>query len=606
MSGIIKLLPDHIANQIAAGEVIQRPSSVVKELVENAIDAGATKIDIIVKDAGRTLIQIIDNGFGMSMFDAEMCFERHATSKLKNAEDLFHLTTKGFRGEALASIAAIAHVTMNTCLKAEQLGTRIEIEGSEIKKNEPEVCPIGTSFEIKNLFFNVPARRNFLKSDSVEFKHIIQEFERIALPHHEVQFSLVHNGEVVYHLNPANLRKRIVDLNSKSYNDKLVPVAESTEIVQIQGFVGKPEAARKSRGEQFLFVNNRYFKDSYLNNAVQKAFDQLLQPGTFPSYYLFLIVDPERIDVNVHPTKTEIKFEEERLIYSIIRTAVKQALGKFNITPTIDFEQEHSFDLPYSHTKSEIRQPEIQVNKNYNPFHASSSQPNSGAKFEKSNAISNAGFGQNEASTWEKFYTISDEEQADDQALDLEFESVEHINFLIAGNFLITNAKSGLMSIHFRRAYERIVYDELMEQFISQPIASQGMLFPYEWELKKSEKIIWESNSLLLKQLGLVWEFSNEILVINSIPTILPEDGIPTFLQLLIEQMMLEQMDKGEIAHHFVLSLAKAASMQKKLVQNNENASDLVQNLFACANHVYSPSGKLILKTITFEQLENN
>jgi DNA mismatch repair protein MutL len=317
-------------------------------------------------------------------------------------------------------------------------------------------------------------------------------------------------------------------------------------------------------------------------------------------------VDPERIDVNVHPTKTEIKFEEERLIYSIIRTAVKQALGKFNITPTIDFEQEHSFDLPYGHTKAEIRQPEIQVNKNYNPFDASSSRPNTGTKFEKSNAILNAGFGQDEASTWEKFYTISEEESNADQALDLEFESVEHTNFIIAGNFLITNAKSGLMSIHFRRAYERIVYDELMRQFISHPIASQGMLFPYEWELKKSEKSVWESNSLLLKQLGLIWSFSNEILILNSIPAILPEDGIPTFLYLLIEQMTLEQIDKGEIAHHFVSCLAKAASMQKKLVQNNEMASELVQNLFSCVDHVYSPSGKLILKTITFEQLENN
>jgi DNA mismatch repair protein MutL len=605
MSGIIKLLPDHIANQISAGEVIQRPSSVVKELVENAIDAGASKIDIIIKDAGRTLIQIIDNGIGMSMFDAEMCFERHATSKLKNAEDLFQLTTKGFRGEALASIAAISHVTLKTCQEGEQIGTRIEIEGSSIKKNEPEVCQQGTSFEIKNLFFNVPARRNFLKSDGVEFKHILQEFERIALPHHDVQLSLFHNGEAIFQLNSSNLRKRIVDLNSRAYNDKLVPVDESTEIVQIQGFVAKPEAARKSRGEQFLFVNQRYFRDSYFNNAVQKAYDQLLQAGTFPGYYLFLTVDTERIDVNVHPTKTEIKFEEERLIYSIIRTAVKQALGKFNIMSTIDFEQEHSFDLPYSHTKEQIRQPEIQVNKNYNPFDTATTKPNSGGSFEKSNAISNAGFGQESAATWENFYTIEEDAEVDEKTLDIEFDSVKHTNFLVAGNFLITNAKSGLMSIHYRRAFERILYEELMEQFISKPIASQGMLFPYEWELKKEEESVWKSNKLLLSQLGLVWRIENDKLVISSIPSILPEDGIPTFVQMLLEQMRIEQVEKGEFAHYFILSLAKASSAKKKMGLDNEKSNELVQSLFSCKDHVYSPSGKLILKTIPFEQLEN-
>ncbi|MFA7273000.1 MAG: DNA mismatch repair endonuclease MutL [Crocinitomicaceae bacterium] len=604
MSGIIKLLPDHIANQIAAGEVIQRPSSVVKELVENAIDAGATKIDIVIKDAGRTLIQIIDNGLGMSMFDAEMCFERHATSKLKSAEDLFQLTTKGFRGEALASIAAIAHVTLKTCQKDVQIGTRIEIEGSNIKLNEPEVCPQGSSFEIKNLFFNVPARRNFLKSDAVEFKHILQEFERIALPHHEVQLTLVHNGENIYTLLPSNLRKRIVDLNGKSYNDKLVPVDESTEIVRLQGFVGKPDSARKSRGEQYLFVNDRYFKDSYLNNAVQKAFDGLLQSNTFPSYFLFLTVDPEKIDVNVHPTKTEIKFEEERLIYTIIRTAVKQALGKFNITPTIDFEQEHSFDLPYSHTKEEIRPPEIKVNKDYNPFQTFSAPASSGTRTDRSSAILNAGFGQDKSLSWENFYDIREEVQQEEQGLDLEFESVEHTNFLIAGNYVITNAKSGLMSIHYRRAYERIVYDELMDHFMAQPIPSQGLLFPYEWDLKKEEKIIWESNAMLLKQLGLTWSFGEEIIILESIPAILQEENIPTFIQLIIEQMIMEQVDKGEIAHHFILTLAKSAALEKKLIQNNENATDLVNSLFSCPDHIHSPSGKTILKTITFEQLE--
>ena len=369
---VIRLLPDHIANQIAAGEVIQRPASVVKELVENAIDAGAEKIQVHIKDSGKTLIHVFDTGSGMSEQDARMSFERHATSKVSSAEDLFALSTKGFRGEALASIAAIAHVDLKTKESHSEVGTFIRIEGSKVITQEEIVCANGSSFEVKNLFYNVPARRNFLKSDQVEFRHICDEFERIVLAHPDIEFSLSHNAQIIYNLPATNLRKRITDVFGGSINDKLVPIEESTDIVKIHGFVGKPEHAKKKRGEQFFFVNNRFFKDTYFNHALMSAFDNLIAPKHYPSYFLFFEIDPERIDVNVHPTKTEIKFEEDRFIYSILKSSVKQALGKYNISPTLDFERETGFDLPYDMRNQDPKEPQIKVDTSYNPFNSSS------------------------------------------------------------------------------------------------------------------------------------------------------------------------------------------------------------------------------------------
>jgi len=362
MHNFIHLLPNHIANQIAAGEVIQRPASVVKELMENAIDAGASKIDVYIKDAGKTLIQVMDNGKGMSEADATLCFARHATSKVRTADDLFSLTTKGFRGEALASIAAIAHVEMRTKLEEAETGRKITIEGSEIITTEDTVTSTGTTFDIKNLFYNVPARRNFLKKDATEFRHIQDEFERLAFSHPELQLKLTHNGTEVYNLPPAVLRKRIVNILGPNCNDRLVPIDESTEIVQLKGFVLKPEHARKTRGDQFFFVNDRYFKSPYFNHAITKAFEGLLAPRNFPGYFLYLTVDPSKIDVNVHPTKTEIKFEEEKFIYSILMSSIRLALGKYNISPTLDFERETSFDLPHDMKKQPAREPSIRVN----------------------------------------------------------------------------------------------------------------------------------------------------------------------------------------------------------------------------------------------------
>eukprot|EP00353_Schmidingerella_taraikaensis_P012280 CAMPEP_0185571096 /NCGR_PEP_ID=MMETSP0434-20130131/3146_1 /TAXON_ID=626734 ORGANISM="Favella taraikaensis, Strain Fe Narragansett Bay" /NCGR_SAMPLE_ID=MMETSP0434 /ASSEMBLY_ACC=CAM_ASM_000379 /LENGTH=422 /DNA_ID=CAMNT_0028186347 /DNA_START=338 /DNA_END=1603 /DNA_ORIENTATION=+ len=415
MSDLIKLLPDNIANQIAAGEVIQRPASVVKELLENSIDAGATRIDVNIKDSGKTLIQVVDNGQGMSAGDALLCFERHATSKVRKAEDLFALATKGFRGEALASIAAIAHVQMNTKLENSELGRTILIEGSEIKTNEDAAVPQGTSFEIKNLFFNVPARRNFLKSEKVEFGHISDEFERVSLAHPGIQFTLHHNGNELYNLPATTLRKRIVDVLGKKSNDRMVPIEESTEIVEMKGFVLKPEFARKTRGEQFFFVNDRFFKSHYFNHAITKAFEGLIAEKSFPGYFLYLNVDPAKIDVNVHPTKTEIKFEEEKFIYSILLSSVRQALGKYNIAPTLDFERETSFDIPHSMHSQPAVEPQIAVNPEFNPFKSTSSKTSAGSTGKTrdnfSQAIKSEGFGTQEAKheDWENFYEIKEE-----------------------------------------------------------------------------------------------------------------------------------------------------------------------------------------------------
>src|SRR3978361_178386 len=369
MPDIIQLLPDAVANQIAAGEVVQRPASAVKELVENALDAGADKIQLIVKDAGKSLIQIIDNGCGMGVTDARMCFERHATSKIRKAEDLFAIRTMGFRGEAMASIAAIAQVELKTRRHEDELGTCILIEGSEVISQEACSANTGTSISIKNLFYNTPARRNFLKSNPVEMRHIVDEFQRIALANPTVFFTLHHDGEEVYHLPGSALKQRIVHLFGNNYNQRLVPVEEDTSIIKLRGFVGKPEFARKTRGEQFFFVNNRFIRDGYLNHAVLTAFEELLPDESYPLYVLFIEIDPSKIDINVHPTKTEIKYQDEKSIYAIIRSAVKRSLGRYNITPTIDFDQENSIEhLITSKPLDQIIAPSIRFNPDFNPF----------------------------------------------------------------------------------------------------------------------------------------------------------------------------------------------------------------------------------------------
>lgn len=609
MGSFIQLLPDHIANQIAAGEVIQRPASVVKELMENAIDAGATKIEVLIKDAGRTSIQVIDNGRGMSESDALMCFERHATSKLHDAKDLFNLHTKGFRGEALASIAAIAHVTLNTKQADATTGTLIEIEGSQLKNNEPTVCADGTSFQIKNLFFNVPARRNFLKSDLVEYKHILSEFERLAIPHNNIHFVLAHNGKQQYNFPASNRKQRIVHFLSKGRDkeEKLVPVEETTDIVNISGFVCKPEFATKSRNEQYLFVNDRFFKSHHFHHAISKAFADLLKPDTHPAYYLFFEVDPTKLDVNVHPTKTEIKFEEDRLIYSILLPSVKNSLGKFNIMPSLDFEAEMGFEIPTEIKKSTPKEPVIQTNQGYNPFDSTRSKPaNSSGSFSngQSPAMRSAGFGQEDAFQWEEPISVEESVEAAQTSIQHHSTELQNKEWLIHAPYMVAKLDEQFAFVYYKRAYERVVYDELMEKFMLAPIASQGLLFPLDFQMNPREQAIWTENEKMLLQLGLKWTIENSALRLNAVPAILPEDKIDAFIEYLVHQMDFSTIEKGELAHHLVLGLSKTAAKQKQLISNNESANQLMEQLSHCADHNFSPSGLPIFKIVGFDQIE--
>lgn len=618
MSGIIQLLPDNIANQIAAGEVIQRPASVIKELMENAIDAGADKIDVNIKDAGKTLIQIVDNGCGMSPEDAIKCWERHATSKLRSSDDLFSLTTKGFRGEALASVAAIAHVEMKTRREEDITGRHIRIEGNEITANDETVCPVGTSFEVKNLFYNVPARRNFLKSNSVEFGHIQEEFERIALAHPDVHMSLHHNDNEIYNLHAAILRKRIVDLIGKQFNDRLVPIEEHTDIVQLKGFVLKPEFARKTRGEQFLFVNDRFFKSSYFNHAIGKAFEGLIQ-DKFPGYFLYMHVDPSKIDVNVHPTKTEIKFEEEKFIYAILLSSVRQALGKYNIAPTLDFERETGFDIPQNIRLQTPVEPVIKVNPEYNPFDEkrSMSYSSSGSSGKSQDNFSKAivahGFGSenHSPSDWENFYKIeeiSSDAEGNGSIVQTELLNENEIEikseFIIRGNYIFAPSKSGLMVIHYRRALEQIIYTSIHNTFIIKPIDSQSMLFPYEKEISRQEGINWEENRSILKQLGFDAEISDNLLLVKAVPEVIQDETLEDALNNLLEIINHKEIDKGDLAHSVILSIARSASLKKVNLNSGEQIHALIDQLFQCENHIFTPGNKKIVETLDLASID--
>ena len=603
MSEVIRLLPDNIANQIAAGEVIQRPASVVKELIENAVDAGASAIELHIKDAGKTAIQLVDNGKGMTASDAEMCFERHATSKLSSADDLFNLSTKGFRGEALASIAAIAHVDLETILKGEEIGTHIKIAGSQVKANEPLAKNRGTTITVKNLFFNVPARRNFLKSDQVESKHIIEEFNRIALTHPEVSFKFTHNGSVLHDLVSAGLRKRIVDLFGKNFNDKLVPVEEETDIVKIRGFIGKPEFARKTRGEQYFFVNNRFFKDHYLNHAVNQAYDNLIQPKTYPSYFIYLDVPPSKLDVNIHPTKTEVKFEDDRNIYSIIRSTVKLALGKYNIAPSLDFEKEPQFDLTRDQKSKPIQAPQINVNPEFNPFKSSG---NSSSKTSQRPSSQQSSALKPNKEDWENYYEITEDKEVIKE--EIAFESVTESaskKIQMHGKFALVQVKSGIMLINLKRAKNRILYDDLMDQFMYAPIASQQLMFPFEYNMLSTQKMEWENNKVSLKRLGFTWEWNGNMIVLSGVPSFIEDEEIAHCLDSIVEKITHADIDKGELAHELISSLSFAASSRKIQQLKHEELNHIIDRLFESNQYNHTPAGKKIMKTIDLEELNN-
>jgi len=605
---IIQLLPEHIANQIAAGEVIQRPASVVKELMENSIDAGAQFVQLHVKDAGKTLIQVVDDGDGMTPEDAVKCFQRHATSKLKSADDLFRLQTKGFRGEALASIASIAHVSMRTKKEDSDTGTLIEVEGNTIKTNEQIVCSKGTVFEVKNLFYNVPARRNFLKSESIEFGHIRDEFERVALAHPDIKFSLHHNGQETYQLQAGVLRMRVASIFGRNSNERLVPIEEQTNIVSIKGFLGKPDAAKKTRGEQFFFVNNRFFKDSYFHHAITKAFDGMISDKHYPSYCIYLDVDPAKIDVNIHPTKTEIKFEEDRFIYSILLSSVRQALGKYNIFPTLDFETETSFDVPSSFRKTDPVEPQIMVDPSFNPFQTQKSSGGTGNGFSK--ALKNEGFGQAMPSTtdWEQFYKIEEEtsEQGMISTQTIGFQEENDVgNFLIHDRYVFSPTKSGLLVIDVKRAKWRILYTELIGRFIHQALDSQQMLFPIEKELSKIEMDLWLSHEKLLKQLGFQCEYQHETLFIHGVPTVISENSIDSCVDSLLSDLQDRDIDQGDVAHHLVRRLTQNAS-KDAVIRHPEEAQKLIEALFQCEEHTLAPNGKKIMHTLLLTDITSN
>lgn len=609
MADIIQLLPDSVANQIAAGEVIQRPASVVKELVENSIDAKATSITINIKDAGRTLIQVIDNGTGMSETDARLSFERHATSKIRKAEDLFSITTMGFRGEALASIAAVASVDLKTRIANYDIGTNIIVEGSTVLSQEPISCAPGTIFTVKNLFYNIPARRKFLKSNTTEFGHILSEFERITLANPDVEFKLFHNDSQLFNLPRTNVRQRIVGLFGKKINQNLVSIEAETSIINVRGFIGKPENARKKGGEQFFFINNRFMRNPYLHKAIVDAYKNILQPDSVPSYFLYLEAAPETIDVNIHPTKTEIKFEDQQAVWQIIHATVKQSLGKNNIVPSIDFDVEQGFDIPVLTRNTEIKKPVVEVNPFFNPFDEKpapiKNQGKSLSSLEKENLAN-----------WEKLYDGFESEKnlTDNFSIPSQTESQQKFTdntfsgkyFQFKNKYILTPVKSGLMIIDQKKAHERILFEKFMFSLESNSVMSQRTLFPKTIELGPKEHGILMEIINDMQLLGFdIEDAGNYSIKVNGLPADSsnqePEQIIDKFInEYLNSEIDLKTRAKEKIAQ----SLAKASAISSSQALTIEEMGELVDLLFACSMPNFSPFGKKIISILKTEEIE--
>lgn len=621
MSSIIQLLPDHVANQIAAGEVVQRPSSVVKELVENAVDAGATEIKLIVKDAGKTLIQVIDNGKGMSETDARLCFERHATSKIRQAEDLFSLHTKGFRGEALASIAAIAHVELKTKQDQEELGTHLIIEGGKFISQDVAVLPKGTSFSVKNLFFNLPARRNFLKSDTVEFRHIVDDFERVALAHPNIHFVLTHNGSEMYNLPISNARQRIVNVFGGKTNEKLVPVTESTEIVGIQGFVGKPEFAKKNRGEQFFFVNNRFIKSPYLHHAIMAAYEGLLKDGSQPSYFLFLDVPPHTIDINIHPTKTEIKFDDDQSMYAIIRSSVKHSLGQFNVAPVLDFERDATLDIPYDYKDRASETPLIQVDANFNPFAEEKPVRSFSSSSGGSYAFGSGYKKEQNQPGWESLYVGLTEAADEIDVKEIQFESEEvtgslfeesevetpaNKTYQLHKKYIVSPIKSGMLIISQKRAHQRILYEQFLTNITVHHAASQQLLFPLELHFSPSEMVLLKELQPSLENTGFVFStMTTEIAVISGLPTNVAESEVRPLLEELIHDLQGELPESSfSQSDRIAKSMARSLAVKTGAYLTEKEQDNIVNALFACKEPNVSPFNKPTFITLGVEDLD--
>jgi len=592
MPDIIQILPDNIANQIAAGEVIQRPASAVKEIIENSLDAGATKISVVIKNAGKSLIQIVDDGQGMSETDARMSFERHATSKIRKVEDLFSIKTMGFRGEALASIAAVSQLEIKTRKADSDVGTKIYIEGSEVKNQEVCQCAIGTSLSIRNLFYNIPARRNFLKSNTTEFRHILDEFQRLSLANPEVVFTLQNEDSDVYHLTKGNLRQRIVSVFKNSYNQGLVPVEEISDTLKITGFIGKPEIARKTRGEQFFFVNNRFIKNPYLNHAVVNAYDQILPADSFPLYVLFIDLDSSKVDVNVHPTKQEIKFEDERLVYAFVHAAVKHALGQYSVTPTLDFETEQGLD-------------QLQAFSGNRPNTLAGNEGFTNTSY-KSQIV--------DPSQMERFFPVKEaatlQSMMNTDEADSVFIEEDDVKepYQIHNRFIISPIKSGFIIVDQQAAEERIIFERCINALNNNEQISQQQLFPRTIKLPEGDKEILREILDDINILGLeIQEFGKNEFVLHGLPSDIQVEDELQLVENLLEQykqnLRIPKLDKRE---GLARAMAKKAGSLEGKRLSSEEMKNLIDQLFACEAPTHTPSGRLTLISYSLEELESH
>ncbi|MBR8536537.1 DNA mismatch repair endonuclease MutL [Carboxylicivirga sediminis] len=633
MSNVIQLLPDSVANQIAAGEVIQRPASVIKELMENAIDAGATNIQVITRDAGKSLIQVIDNGCGMNETDARMAFERHATSKIREASDLFALQTMGFRGEALASIAAIAQVELKTRREEDDLGVQINIAASQVESQEPVQCPVGSQFCIKNLFYNVPARRRFLKKTSTELRHIINEFQRVALAHPDVALSLVHNEVPMFSLPAGNIKQRIVNMNGKQMGNNIIPIDTDTVMVKISGFIGKPESAKKTMGDQFFFVNNRFMKHPYLHRAVMDAYDNILQPETIPAYFIFLEVDPQIIDVNIHPTKTEIKFEDERAFWQLLNAAIRESLGKFNMMPSIDFDTTDQIHIPVSSREGELVEPTVEVNPFYNPFEEErkqsvSSYSSGGTATFRSKASAQGWenlYDGNESNELPDFSALANSEmEKQEQPFEPNEQEQEPVQqtflsgganeesagsnrfFQLKNRYILTSVKSGLMMIDQKRAHERIIFEGFIRTLQRGASLSQKCLFPEELHFGPEEMAMVNELQPDLLTLGLeLQQVNEETFNVLSTPAGLENVSAAQLIDGILTDFRDGEVDlQKEVTEQVATSMARRGAIPYGKVLSTLEMSELFDQLFACMVPNFSPSGKTIISIMDMDEMQ--
>jgi DNA mismatch repair protein MutL len=601
MPDIIKLLPDSVANQIAAGEVIQRPASLVKELMENAIDSGANDIRVNIKDAGRTLVQVLDNGCGMSPDDAAIAFERHSTSKISQASDLFAIRTLGFRGEALASIAAVAEVSLKTRKQEDDLGTEINIKASQIESREAVSCPPGSNFIVKNLFYNVPARRKFLKTNATEFRHIVNEFLRIALTHPDLQFSLVHNESEIYKLPVEQYKQRIVNLFGKNMNQVLIPLHTKTSIIQIHGFIGKPESAKKTFGEQFFFINNRFMRHPYLHKAVTEAYQQVLPPDTIPSYFLYMEASTESIDINIHPTKTEIKFEEERAIYQIIHASVREALGKHSMVPSLDFDVDGAIQIPVSIKNGEVKIPHIDINPDFNPFDVlnDGTSKNDSSSYRKSNT------------EWESLYkdlvkaetVISESLQ---QKLPEQTETLSARLFQLKNRYIFLAVKSGMMIINQKRAHERILYEKYLGAIDQKSVPAQQELYPVTIELNAADKEILNEIFDDICSLGFeISDLGSNRIEIRAMPAGLDSSQPRELIESFLKDFKEKEADiKDEASASLAASMARTSAIEYGRKLEPLEMQEILDQLFACSEPATTADGKVVFRILPMEDLD--